>query len=170
MFYDRAGDGPIREVLRSRDDRLRRVILVAPSYPDPFGSGTADAQARSIVTLAPDIRIPTPASTALESSASSTKGTTVAINYLGSRGVGLFRSHDVNAPHRPTTSLARTVRWARSRQIESTGRQTAHSLQFIGRGRLAPHLRGSVQYTFGDGAQRHERHQRTAGEQLRSRE
>src|SRR4029077_832734 len=28
VFYDRAGDGPIREVLRSREEKLVRVLLV----------------------------------------------------------------------------------------------------------------------------------------------
>ncbi len=34
------------------------------------------------------------------------------------------------------------------RQIESTGRQTAHSCSSSPAGRLAPRLKGSVQYTF----------------------
>jgi outer membrane receptor protein involved in Fe transport len=148
VFYDRAGDGPIRDVLRSRDDRLRRVILVAPSYPDPFGSGTAGTQARSVVTLAPDIRIPYTTQYGFGVERVVTKGTTVAVNYLGSSGIGLFRSRDVNAPPPPDYSARPDNRFGQIRQIASTGRQTAHSLQLIGRGRLAPRLRGSVQYTL----------------------
>ena len=31
-FYDRAGDGPIRDVLRSREERLFRFLILDPSY------------------------------------------------------------------------------------------------------------------------------------------
>jgi hypothetical protein len=148
VFYDRAGDGPIREVLRSREERLLRVILLSPSYPDPFGSGTAGATVRSIVTLAPDIQIPCTIQFGFGLERVVTKGTTVAMNYLGARGVDLFRSHDVNAPPPPSYLARPNPAFGQIRQIESTGRQAAHSLQVIGRGRLAPRVKGSLQYTI----------------------
>jgi hypothetical protein len=148
VFYDRAGDGPIREVLRSRNDRLVRVILLNPSYPDPFASGTANAAVRSIVVLSPDIQIPYTLQYGVGLERVVRKGTTVAVNYLGSRGVDLFRSRDINAPPPPLYDGRPNPTLGQIRQIESTGRQTAHSLQFIGRGRLAPRLQGSVQYTL----------------------
>jgi outer membrane receptor protein involved in Fe transport len=148
VFYDRAGDGPIREVLRSRDDRLQRVILLAPSYPDPSETGTADAPVRSIVTLAPDIRIPYTTQYGFGIERILRKGTTVAMNYVGSRGVGMFRSRDVNAPPPPDYAARPDTRFGQIRQIEATGRQTAHSLQFLARGRLVWRLNGSVQYTL----------------------
>jgi outer membrane receptor protein involved in Fe transport len=147
VFYDRAGDGPIREVLRSREERLLRVILLSPAYPDPFGSGTAGAGARSIVTLAPGIQIPYTIQFGFGLERIVAKGTTVAVNYLGSRGVNLFRSHDVNAPPPPQYVARPNAAFGQIRQLESTGRQTAHSLQVVGRGRLAPRVKGSVQYT-----------------------
>ena len=76
------------------------------------------------------------------------KGTTIAVNYLGTRGIDLFRSHDVNAPPPPLYLSRPDPVFGQIRQIESTGRQTAQSLQLIGRGRLAPRVKGSVQYTF----------------------
>ena len=148
VFYDRAGDGPIREVLRSRDERLRRIILLSPSYPDPFGSGTSGAPVRSIVTLSPDIRIPYTTQYGFGIERIVTKGTTVAMNYVGSRGVALFRSRDVNAPPPPGYLARPDAGFGQIRQIESTGRQSAHSLQLLARGRLAPRVRGSVQYTI----------------------
>ncbi len=148
VFYDRAGDGPIREVLRSREERLLRVILLSPSYPDPFESGTAGTAVRSIVTVAPDIQIPYTIQFGAGLERIVTKGTTVAVTYLGARGVDLFRSHDVNAPPPPLYLARPDPAFGQIRQIESTGRQTAHSLQIIGRGRLAPRVKGSVQYTL----------------------
>ena len=148
VFYDRAGDGPIREVLRSREDRLVRLILLNPTYPDPFASAQADAAVRSIVVLAPDMRIPYTFQYGLGLERVVRKGTTVAVNYLGSRGVDLFRSRDINAPAAPLYDGRPNPAFGQIRQIESTGRQTAHSLQILGRGRLAPRLQGSVQYTI----------------------
>jgi outer membrane receptor protein involved in Fe transport len=148
VFYDRAGDGPIREVLRSREEKLLRVILLNPAYPDPFGSGAAGATVRSIVTLAPDLGIPFTTQYGFGIERIIVKGTTVAVNYLGARGADLFRSHDVNAPPPPQYLSRPNPAFGQIRQIESTGRQTAHSLQLIGRGRFAPRLKGSVQYTF----------------------
>lgn len=148
VFYDRAGDGALRDVLRSRDERLRRVILLNPSYPDPFGSGTAETPVRSIVTLSQNIRMPYTTQYGFGIERIVTKGTTVAMNYVGSRGVGLFRSRDVNAPPPPDYLARPNAGFGQIRQIESTGRQSAHSLQLIARGRLAPRVRGSVQYTI----------------------
>jgi hypothetical protein len=54
----------------------------------------------------------------------------------------------VNAPPPPAYAGRPDAGFGQIRQIEATGRQTAHSLQIIGRGRIAPHLRGSVQYTI----------------------
>ncbi|HMF60297.1 MAG TPA: TonB-dependent receptor [Vicinamibacterales bacterium] len=148
VFYDRAGDGALRDVLRSRDERLRRVILLNPSYPDPFGTGTAEDSVRSIVTLSPNIRMPYTTQYGFGVERILTKGTTVAMNYVGSRGVSLFRSRDVNAPPPPDHLARPNAGFGQIRQIESTGRQSAHSLQLIARGRLAPRVRGSVQYTI----------------------
>ena len=58
-FYDRAGGGPIREILRSRAARLFRYRLLEPSYPDPFaGGGTDTLPPRDLVIVAPRISIP----------------------------------------------------------------------------------------------------------------
>lgn len=148
MFYDRIGGGAIRDVLRSREDRFVRVVLLNPTYPDPSASGTAEAAVRSIVVLSPDVRIPYTFQYGVGLEHVLRKGTTVAVNYLRSRGVDLFRSRDINAPLAPLYEGRPNPALGQIRQIESTGRQTAHSVQFTGRGRLAPRVQGSVQYTI----------------------
>jgi hypothetical protein len=146
VFYDRAGDGSIREVLRSREERLVRTIVLDPAYPEP--AGAVATAPRSIVTLSPEIRIPYTFQYGFGVDRVVAKGSTLALTYLGTRGVALLRSRDVNAPP-PTRYLARpNPAFGQIRQIESTGRQTAHSLQLMARGRLAPRLKGSVQYTL----------------------
>ena len=148
VFYDRAGDGPIREVLRSREDRLVRIILLNPGYPDPFGSGASGATARSIVTLDPFIQIPSTGQFGVGIDRMLRKGSTVAFSYLGSRGVDQFRSRDINAPPPPLYLSRPNPAFGQIRQIESTARQTTHSVQAVIRGQLAPRLSGTVQYTF----------------------
>jgi hypothetical protein len=76
------------------------------------------------------------------------KGSSIAVTYLGSRGVELFRSRDINAPLPPLYLARPDLSFGQVRQIESTGRQTVHSLQLLASGRLLPRLQGNVQYTL----------------------
>ncbi|HEX6463166.1 MAG TPA: TonB-dependent receptor, partial [Vicinamibacterales bacterium] len=148
IFYDRAGDSALHEVLRSRENRLPRFIIVNPSYPDPFAGGSAASEPRSIVALSPNLVTPCTLQFGAGVERQVGKGSTIAVNYLGSRGFHLFRSHDINAPppplylERPDPSLGQV------RQIESSGRQTTHSLQVVGRGRFTRKIQGTVQYTL----------------------
>ena len=36
--------------MRSREEKLLRIILLNPSYPDPFGSGAADSAGSATIT------------------------------------------------------------------------------------------------------------------------
>ncbi|HEY2431652.1 MAG TPA: TonB-dependent receptor [Vicinamibacterales bacterium] len=148
IFYDRAGDSAIHEVLRSRENRLQRYIIVDPAYPDPFAGVSADGTPPSIVTLAPGLRTPYTVQFGGGVERQLRKGSSLAVTYLGSRGVDLFRSRDVNAPPPPSYLARPDPSLGQVRQIESTGRQTVHSLQVLASGRLLPRLQGNLQYTF----------------------
>ena len=148
VFYDRAGDGAIHEVLRSREDRLQRYIILEPAYPDPFANDSAATTPRSIVVLAPGLRTPSTVQFGAGIERQLRKGTSVAVNYLGSHGMDLFRSRDINAPPPPLYLARPDPSFGQIRQIESTGRQNAHSIQVVARGQLVPWLQGSVQYTL----------------------
>lgn len=148
VFYDRVGDGPMREVLRSREGRFVRVLLLNPPYPDPVASAIVNSAVPSIVTLSPNIQIPYTLQYGIGVERVVRKGTTVAVNYVGARGVNLFRSRDINAPVAPIYGDRPNPAFGQIRQIESTGRQSSNSVQFIGRGQLGPRLKGSVQYTI----------------------
>jgi outer membrane receptor protein involved in Fe transport len=148
VFYDRAGDSAIHEVLRSRENRLQRFIITDPSYPDAFAGGSASNTPPSIVVLEPDIRTPYTVQFGGGIERQLRKGSSIAITYLGSRGVELFRSRDVNAPLPPLYLARPDPSLGQVRQIESTGRQTVHSLQLLASGRLLPRLQGNVQYTL----------------------
>lgn len=77
------------------------------------------------------------------------KGTTLAITYIGGRGVDMFRSRDVNAPPPPQYLERPDPQYSTVRQIESVGRQVTNSLQVSLRGRVARRLQTTAQYTFG---------------------
>jgi len=148
VFYDRAGDGAIHEVLRSREDRLQRFILVDPPYPDAFAGGNATSTPPSIVVLQPGIRTPYTVQFGGGLERQLWKGSSIAVNYLGSRGVDLFRSRDINAPLPPLYLERPDPTFGQLRQIESTGRQLVHSLQVLASGRLLSRLQGNIQYTL----------------------
>jgi outer membrane receptor protein involved in Fe transport len=148
VFYDRAGDSAIHEVLRSRENRLQRFIITDPTYPDAFAGGSASDTPPSIVVLAPDIRTPYTVQFGGGMERQLRKGSSIAVTYLGSRGVELFRSRDINAPLPPLYLARPDLSFGQVRQIESTGRQTVHSLQLLASGRLLPRLQGNVQYTL----------------------
>jgi len=148
VFYDRAGDGAIHDVLRSRENRLQRFILVDPSYPDAFANGSATSTPRSIVVLQPGIRTPYTAQFGGGIERQLRKGSSVAVNYLGSRGVDLFRSRDINAPPPPLYLERPDPTLGQVRQIESAGKQVVHSVQVLASGRLLSRVQGNVQYTL----------------------
>ncbi len=149
VFYDRAGDSAIHDVLRSRENRLQRYIIVDPSYPDAFAGGSAASEPRSIVVLASDLQTPYTVQFGGGIERQIGKGASIAVNYLGSRGYHLFRSHDINAPPPPMYLARPDPTLGQVRQIESTGRQSVQSVQILARGRFTKWAQGTVQYTFG---------------------
>ena len=149
VFYDRAGDSAIHDILLSREDKLQRYIIVDPSFPDPFAGGSAASQPRSIVVLAPDVQTPYTLQYSAGVERQIGKGASLSVNYLGSHGYHLFRSHDINAPTPPLYLDRPDPTLGQVRQIESTGRQTAQSVQIVGRGRFVKWVQGTAQYTLG---------------------
>jgi len=150
VFYDRSGEGPIRDILRYDGQHLLRYVIVDPGYPNPLAPGqTLGAQPVSIVRLSPDAPIPYTIqySTAIERQLR--PKTTLAITFVGSRGVDLFRSRDVNAPPPPAFASRPDPEHGVVRQIESAGRLNAASLQFTLRGQVTKFFNGSAEYSFG---------------------
>jgi hypothetical protein len=113
-----------------------------------LASGTGSTPPASLVTLAPGIRTPYTVQFGGGVERLVGKSTTIAINYLGSRGVSLFRSRDVNAPPPPFYASRPDPAFGQIREIEANGRQTAHSLQVLARGRFLRRVQGTLQYTL----------------------
>ncbi len=151
FFYDRTGANPIFDLLRYDGRHLSQYLITNPSYPNPW-SGGAQAQATpsNLVMLAPDVRIPYTLQYGIGIERQLQKSTTLTVNYVGNRGVGMFRSRDINAPLPPfTSSLRPNPNYGQLRQIESSGNFQSHSVEIALRGKISKLFNGMMQYTFG---------------------
>lgn len=148
-FYDRVEGGPISDLLHSTQGRLIRYVVLDPGFPDPFASGVVSAAPPpSVVRLAPDVNLPYIGQYGVSVDRQLRKGTTLAISYVGSRGIDMFRSRDINAPPPPLYIVRPDPAFGVFREIESNGRQRANSIQFTLRGRVTRFFDGSVQYAL----------------------
>ena len=149
VFYDRAGTGPMSDVLRSREGRLFRYVLQNPGYPIALAPGSSLVTSpTSLVQLSPGLVIPHTVQFGGGIERQLAKSTTLAVTYTGARGFNLFRSRDLNAPPPPLYLARPDPSHATIREIESTGRQWSHSLQVSVRGRITRFFNGSVQYVL----------------------
>ena len=94
------------------------------------------------------------------------KKTTLAVNYVGTRGVQQFRSRDANAPLPPGFAPGPTPPSTSLREIESAGRVEGNALEVTLRGDIAParHRHGPVRLR--PDHDRHGRRELVPGEQL----
>ncbi len=149
VFYDRTGPGPIQDILRYDGAHLLRYVLLDPGFPVPLQSGqTLASQPVSTVQLAPDVTIPYTVQYSAGVERQLRPKTTLAVTFIGSRGVDLFRSRDINAPVPPGDTRPDPTRGV-VRQIESAGKLNAATLQLTLRGQLTRWFNGSAEYSFG---------------------
>jgi outer membrane receptor protein involved in Fe transport len=147
IFYDRSGARPIQDILLFNGTRLRQYVLVNPSYPDPLGaSGTLTAQPVSVTRLEPNINIPYTIQYSFSLERQLHKSTTLAITFLGSRGLDQFRSRDINAPLPPSYAMRPDPSIGVLREIESTGRRVSNSLEITLRGNVTRFFNSMAQY------------------------
>jgi hypothetical protein len=150
VFFDRTGEGPVADVLRSREGRLFRYVLLDPGFPEPLAPGSSLAtQPTSLVQLSPDLVIPYTLQFGLGIERQIGKATTVVVNYTRAQGYHLFRSRDLNAPPPPLYAVRPDPTHGVIRQVESAGRQRSQSLQVALRGKITRFFSGSVQYVLG---------------------
>jgi len=100
------------------------------------------------VTLDPAAHIPYTVQYSAGVERQVTSKSTASITYIGSRGIDLFRSRDVNAPLPPDYLARPDVTQGQVRQIESRGYQKSNSLELSLRGKPAKFFSGQVQYTL----------------------
>ena len=73
----------------------------------------------------------------------------LSVNYVGSRGIDLFRSVDVNAPPPPDYVARPNPNLGQERQLQSEGYQKSNALEISFRGRPVSYFTGQAQYTLG---------------------
>lgn len=139
LFYDRSGEGPIRDTLRFDGARIYEALIVA-------GDESSRAPS-SVVRLAGDLRSPYLMHFSAGAERQVARRTTVGLTYVGLRGVGSFRSRDGNPPA-PPDYVRRDPSLATLRLIESSGRMESNALEATLRGQ-AGRFNGQISYTFG---------------------
>ena len=146
VFYDRTGPRPIADLLHFNGASLLRFILEKPSYPAT--PAELAAAPTSVVVLDPNTRIPYTVQYSMGVERQVTAKSTFSATYIGSRGIDLFRSRDINAP--PPNYLARpNPNLGQVRQIEPEGYQKSNALELTFRGKPSRFFTGQVQYTLG---------------------
>ena len=149
FFFERSGPGPIWDIRRFDGARLRRFVLTGADVPRDLNEFSPAALPASIDRLQPGIQLPNVMQFSAGFETQLAKKTTLAVNYVGTRGVQMLRSRDANAPLPPLFASRPDPRVNVLRQIESAGRMSGNSLEIGLRGDLAPRFSGMAQYVFG---------------------
>ncbi len=147
FFFDRTGPSPISDLLHFNGVPLNRFIVNSPSYPvtEPELAGVPT----SVVVLVPRQRIPYTIQYGIGIEQQLNARSSLFVNYVGSRGIDLFRSRDVNAPPPPNYAARPNPNLGQERQLESKGYLKSNSLELGFRGRPARFFTGQARYALG---------------------
>lgn len=149
FFFDRSGPGPIWDILRYDGVRLRRYVLTSP----PADAGALEAllagAPTSIARLQPRAELPEVFQFSAGVERQLARRTTLAVQYVGTRGWHQFRSRDANAPLPPAFAARPDPAVNALRVIESACRLQGDALEVTLRGTLGRGVTGQAQYTFG---------------------
>jgi outer membrane receptor protein involved in Fe transport len=149
FFFDRSGPGPIFDILRFNGTQLRRYVLSGAQIPPDLRDGSLLAFPTSIQQLERGVQLPNTMQFSFGIERQLAKKTTLAVNYVGTRGVQQLRSRDANAPLPPGFASRPVPSVNVLREIESAGRVEANALEVTLRGEIAPRVTGMTQYVFG---------------------
>jgi hypothetical protein len=149
FFFDRSGPGPIYDILRFNGAQLRRYVLSGAQIPPDLTDDSLRSFPTSIHRLARGVELPNTMQFSFGVERQLAKKTTLAVNYVGARGVQQLRSRDANAPLPPAFAARPDVSVNVVREIESVGRVVGNSLEVTLRGDIAPRVTGMAQYVFG---------------------
>jgi hypothetical protein len=151
IYYDRIGSGPLADLARYKDARLRQLEISsnqqALCYPITDCVDTS-LLPPSLVEWAPGVKTPYQIEYGLTLDRKVGEKGTVSIGGRMNRGVDIFRSVDVNAPLAPNYSVRPNPNIARLRQMQSAGTQTGSALDISYRGRFNKRFTGFAWYTL----------------------
>jgi Carboxypeptidase regulatory-like domain len=148
IFFDRTGPGPIADLLHFNGVNLLRFIAGKRLVSYPINPAVLSQVPTSIVSLDPRARIPYVLQYSIGIEHQLTQKTTVAVTYIGSRGMNQFRSIDANAPLPPSYQLSPHPNLGQVREMQSEGYLKGNSLELTFRGKLNRFFSGQVQYTL----------------------
>jgi len=149
FFYDRSGPGPIWDILRFNGVRLRRYVVSNPPASAAALDTLLPSLPASVARLEPGAELPQVFQFSAGFERQLAKKTTLAVNYVGTRGWYQLRSRDANAPLPPGFAARPDPAVNVLRMIESASRLEGNALEVTVRGTLGPKVTGLAQYTFG---------------------
>jgi hypothetical protein len=147
MFFDRTGPSPISDLLHFNGVRLKRFIVLNPSFPAT--EAQIAAVPTSVVVLDPRLRIPYSIQFGIGVEKQLTANSSVAANYLGVRGIDQFRSIDANAPSPPGYAARPNPALGQERQMQSEGYLKSNALELTFRGKPSKYFTGMAKYALG---------------------
>ena len=147
MFFDRSGPSPISDLLLFNGVQLQRYLVNNPSYPitQPELTGVPT----SVVVLDPTRRIPYVLQYGVGVEQQLNAKTSLFANYIGSRGIGMFRSVDANAPPAPNYIARPKSSLGQEREIQPEGYMKSNALEVGFRGRPVSYFTGQARYSLG---------------------
>ncbi len=151
IYYDRIGSGPLLDVARYQDAKLRLLQISANQQPLCYPiSDCADVAALppSIVEKAPGIRTPYQIQDGILIEGKVGEKGNLSVGARMNRGVDVFRSIDLNAPLGPFYTTRPDPDYSQVRQMQSAGTQKGSALDINYRGRLNKRFTGFAWYSW----------------------
>jgi hypothetical protein len=152
VFYDRSGNRAVADLLHYNGIDLLRLILplqTGGTVPDPVTPADLAGVPTSVVQLDPHLRIPYIVQYSFGIERQITSKSTLSATYVGTRGIDLFMSRDINAPLAPDYLARPNPAFGQIRQMESEGYQKGNSLELTFRGKPTKYFAGQAQYILG---------------------
>ena len=150
IFYDRTGPSPIGDLLHFNGVNLLRFIVDQPLVSYPINPTVLSQIPVSVVVLDPRAHIPYVLQYSAGVERQVTAKSTFSAVYIGTRGIGSFRSIDANAPvlvggnyAYPNPALGQV------REMQSLGYLKGNALELTFRGQPSKYFSGQIQYTVG---------------------
>lgn len=150
VFFDRSGPSPIGDLMHFNGVNLLRFIV--ENAPYPITPAALASVPTSEVVLDSRTRIPYNVQYSVGVERQLTAKSTLSATFIGSRGIKMFRSIDVNAPFplpqgggygpRPNPNLGQ------ERDLQSDGYQKGNGVEVTFRGKVSRYFSGQVQYTL----------------------
>jgi Carboxypeptidase regulatory-like domain/TonB dependent receptor len=151
VYYDRTGNGPLLDLARYGDAKLRLLQVSANQQPLCYPiSECVDVNnlPPSLAVLAPNIRTPYSIQYGLSLERRVGEKGTVTVGGRMNRGDDLYRSVDINAPLPPDYSERPDPFVSQVRQIQSEGTQIGSAMDLNYQGRFNKRFTGFAWYTW----------------------